>query len=1066
MANYQNLKAAISEAIKTNGNQEITGQVLQDVLNSIVSVIGANYTFAGVATPATNPGTPDQNVMYLAMEGGTYTNFNGTVLPAGISLLMWNGTWMSETVMYGDGGVFDISVYKSSGGTLAKYADLADALDGGNNIPANARKGGMSVKFVCSSDNKIVQYRYMGTDVTGNPNPFLNTANWQGVDSKPTPNSPNLIESKGVFLSENKRKESVIYTSETDNFFDSNGLIIGCAVDGDAIISSNDMLASSPIYVGDIIGKDIYVSNPDNIANLKVVFLSSSIYKEANRIRTYNATTGRSLSVPFGAKYVAFFNITKSSVLTNLKLSRSSSAAAQEFSGKVLGVAGAEKIFNKEAATEDDVFVRNYIEGWYLNQNGGIIADQNTLICSDYIDVSIRQSDEITWFNGGLSSTYKLCYYNSSKEIINYLSGDDAEYRTNAIPSGTAYIRATFKKSYKSDARIVIGNKTYWRCNDSIIFMQKNRSMIDSANKDGMILSYLPNSYHDTDGVLKNANGYSATKTFIDISQRKSNICIWQNNALETGHYLIAFDSSKTRLNSWQGDGNQERVIVLPPSTKYLLASFKDGGENKIIVDNVVVFSKENGNDLEKSVLKSSSIDNFQNYLAGYQLNNQGGLVANSDRIVSYGIDVSKRESNTLTWMCGLVEDANFYLIGLNENNEKVDYWGVTLNAYSRTITLGANIKRILATFRNDKKGERAIILDGQVIWHPVDSGNQYKYLNDQINREYESRLVVPKYYQEYLAGKITGLVSKDVAYGMNGDSFIFITDMHVEFNFMHSPALIKQIMDKTNITKMFNGGDVIHGQSTKDGAIQKIRQWLDAYNFTEQYVTIGNHDINQSVSQPAAAALSDANLYGLFDKKIENLAVLNKKTYFYLDNEAQKIRYFFMDMHWPYSPDRRGEDLHFSEQLSWLEAKSLEVGSEWHIVVLGHVVYSSQTFDGTTVVSADLSQLATALVAKLDEMYDDPSMPTIIGVFSGHTHYDYASYSAKGYPIIATTCDTSATMEGDSEHPSGVDILWPSVRTENTVNEQAFDVVHIDLTGRKIYMTRIGYGIDREFTF
>ena len=63
MANYQNLKAAISAAIKTNGNQEITGQVLQDVLNSIVSVIGANYTFAGVATPATNPSTPDQNVV-------------------------------------------------------------------------------------------------------------------------------------------------------------------------------------------------------------------------------------------------------------------------------------------------------------------------------------------------------------------------------------------------------------------------------------------------------------------------------------------------------------------------------------------------------------------------------------------------------------------------------------------------------------------------------------------------------------------------------------------------------------------------------------------------------------------------------------------------------------------------------------------------------------------------------------------------------------------------------------------------------------------------------------------
>lgn len=193
MANYQNLKDAISAAIKTNGNQEITGQVLQDVLNSIVSVIGANYTFAGVATPATNPGTPDQNVMYLAMEGGTYTNFNGTVLPAGISLLMWNGSWTSETVMYGDGGVFDISVYKSSGGTLAKYADLAAALDGGNNIPVGVRKGGMSVKFVQSSDNKYVQYRLMAQDWS------TTESDWQGVDDVVVRNSKNLIESGAVY---------------------------------------------------------------------------------------------------------------------------------------------------------------------------------------------------------------------------------------------------------------------------------------------------------------------------------------------------------------------------------------------------------------------------------------------------------------------------------------------------------------------------------------------------------------------------------------------------------------------------------------------------------------------------------------------------------------------------------------------------------------------------------------------------------------------------------------------------------------------------------------------------
>ena len=56
-------------------------------------------------------------------------------------------------------GAFDISVYHATGGVLAKYADLTAALGtNGANIPDALRKGGMSVKFVQSSDNKYVQY--------------------------------------------------------------------------------------------------------------------------------------------------------------------------------------------------------------------------------------------------------------------------------------------------------------------------------------------------------------------------------------------------------------------------------------------------------------------------------------------------------------------------------------------------------------------------------------------------------------------------------------------------------------------------------------------------------------------------------------------------------------------------------------------------------------------------------------------------------------------------------------------------------------------------------------------
>ena len=163
MAQYATLKAAINAVIKANGQKEITGTVLNEVLTSMVNSLGANYQFAGVATPSTNPGTPDQNVFYLAGQGGTYTNFNNIAIPNGISFLIWNGSWSSQTVLSGDGGVFDISAYKATGGTLATFADLSAALgENGANVPVAFRKGGMSVKFIQgnapSSDNNYHQY--------------------------------------------------------------------------------------------------------------------------------------------------------------------------------------------------------------------------------------------------------------------------------------------------------------------------------------------------------------------------------------------------------------------------------------------------------------------------------------------------------------------------------------------------------------------------------------------------------------------------------------------------------------------------------------------------------------------------------------------------------------------------------------------------------------------------------------------------------------------------------------------------------------------------------------------
>lgn len=189
MGNYEELKAAVASVIKTNGNQEITGQVLQNTLTTLISQVGANATFAGIATPETAPGTPDQNVFYIAGQSGVYANFGGyEVTKNAVAFNNVGGNWVATELNllssdFGDSAVYDMAysgylpvdlghLYSHSGGTGRYVASSAwDAVTlriynptgklevTGANIAANAG-------FVFFDDTKI-KSTIIGSNQTG-----------------------------------------------------------------------------------------------------------------------------------------------------------------------------------------------------------------------------------------------------------------------------------------------------------------------------------------------------------------------------------------------------------------------------------------------------------------------------------------------------------------------------------------------------------------------------------------------------------------------------------------------------------------------------------------------------------------------------------------------------------------------------------------------------------------------------------------------------------------------------------------------------------------------------------
>ena len=114
---YDQIKKSIKAVIKENGNCEITGNVLQTVLLSMVDTLGPEYQFLGIATKSTVPVVVEGNSFYITTEVGTYTNFKNsgntaiTVNQLGI-LTSTNGTAWNFTPIFigvskGGGEVFN-----------------------------------------------------------------------------------------------------------------------------------------------------------------------------------------------------------------------------------------------------------------------------------------------------------------------------------------------------------------------------------------------------------------------------------------------------------------------------------------------------------------------------------------------------------------------------------------------------------------------------------------------------------------------------------------------------------------------------------------------------------------------------------------------------------------------------------------------------------------------------------------------------------------------------------------------------------------------------------------------
>lgn len=294
----------------------------------------------------------------------------------------------------------------------------------------------------------------------------------------------------------------------------------------------------------------------------------------------------------------------------------------------------------------------------------------------------------------------------------------------------------------------------------------------------------------------------------------------------------------------------------------------------------------------------------------------------------------------------------------------------------------------------------------------------------------------IPEYWKSHIDSKICEINKLNESQGGEADSFIFITDTHYPNNKGNALDLIRYIMARTSVDKVFIGGDLIEGTQGNAADVELLRSISKEWDGMKVFPVRGNHDAHKS-------DITDDQWYDAITRRLGNYCNISDKLYYHYDNTAQKIRYIFADSVWGYDKYASSDYLISDEQLEWIKDRILELPSDWTVLITKHHLWSIGN-------NGILNSEGKKFIDHLNTYYSEAKC-TIAGVFAGHSHGDYHVDAPQGY-IMTTTIGDNKTVSG-----------WK----DNSTKEHAFDVVSINPKTGVIRTIRIGdRGTDREFKY
>ena len=456
--------------------------------------------------------------------------------------------------------------------------------------------------------------------------------------------------------------------------------------------------------------------------------------------------------------------------------------------------------------------------------------------------------------------------------------------------------------------------------------------------------------------------------------------------------------------------------------------------------------------DVKTELGVSPNLANPNNFVKGYNWRPENNVQSASSNYFYMPLKVNEGDIISVSHLT--------YIAAFDSDGQVVESAGVYNNETDAgnhgpyTYTVPNGIVKIIISSRLAKIDKFMVNYGELLDYVPYNQFSRITGIENELKRCYKDDM--PTYYTEYLFGKIRTIQSISQSYDYVGDTFAFVTDYHAERNAGISPLLLKKIAEETNVGFVAQNGDLIDGANEKSKMLNLMQDTINKFKAIpcRVFSVYGNHDNNSHGG--TEYKFTNAEYYGICQKIHEQSVdgIQTARLIYYVDNTIQKIRYFFLNSELSNNST--------AVMCQWLETALNGMPSGYGAVFFMHRSYQRDDSGNYTIETrcqmildvldafntggtVNLSDYST-IEGTVSFVTKQNNTRALI-VFAGHTHKDYVTATNGGLPVCITTCDFADSSVG---------------RSEGTTDEQAFDIITLDLNGNKAYCTRIGSGSDR----